>query len=106
MLELIEKKNAPTMKPVDVIMNGKRYGDVKPSGIDNDGLRWHAAFHGIPDGDYGYLVSILIQGHGDTPTEAIMKGFIETEATLEKHLGQLRALRAKMFPPVDVEVDV
>lgn len=96
--ELIEKEPiTPYPKPRDIVLNGKVYGEITPSGASPWGCSWHAHFSAKP----GDLHSVLIQGHGDTPEEAFRKAFDTTERDLERQLLEVREARREMLGTVE-----
>lgn len=103
MLELDKK----VVKSFKITVDGQEYGEVEPSGIDSDDVRWHAVFCGlsVTERKNHYASAALIQGFGETPVEAVKNAFIETEKRLELHLAQLRELRVKTIPVEEVEVE-
>lgn len=88
--EFIEKDPAdPVRKPCDIVLDGKVYGEIKPS----KGSPWHASFLAVAGG-YG---SALLQGFGDTPEEAFHNAFLRTRLELERHLAEVEECRRLML---------
>lgn len=86
MFELkVRKPEQSKRLPVDVLVDGKVVGDVKPHGDS----RWHAA---ITLGKS--LTSLLIQGFGETPDEAVFNAVEDGKARLARESDQLAAFEA------------
>lgn len=92
--ELIEKEPAvPQPKPRDIVLNGKIYGEITPG----CGAYWHAHFIAIP----GCHSSVLLQGFGDTPEDALRNAFDATRAELERHIAEVEECRREMLGVTD-----
>lgn len=72
-IELIPTtKPQPERVPLEIQIDGKSYGMVEPR---DKGAPWHAQIKlPVPSGSH-WREDVLIQGHADTPEEAVAAAF-------------------------------
>ena len=72
----------PLVEPVEIVVCGKVVGTADPWLTSGGALRWHAKIDLSSPGNV-----YLVQGHGDTPADAVADGIIE--ARREQHRQRL-----------------
>ena len=96
-LEIKTIQSAPEILPVNVVLDGKIIGDIRP--IQSAGqINWHAAIH-VGDGPYGEL----IQGHGQSHREAIANAIKNGREETEKLLRHIDIFAAAVGYEVGAE---